>query len=260
MKIKSLAGLILLLATFVSGAYAEVATSQDNVNTRERRVRHQSTEVGGVQNAPVNQPGAGTPPATTPATGSTLSPQPVTTLSPTGAISVTARPLLVAPLPIVAPPPATISTIPVVAPTMLNAPLMTVNPVAMPIVAPVVAPVAPPIFTVMPILPVFVPPPIVIPPPPMIVIPPPIIQIPIVYVPPPRIYVNTRTVAASDRRLKRNIHRIGTHRLGIGIYEFDYVWGEHAIGVMADEVRKVMPEAVIRGEDGYDRVDYSKLN
>jgi hypothetical protein len=57
-----------------------------------------------------------------------------------------------------------------------------------------------------------------------------------------------------------NIKRIGTHRLGIGIYEFDYVWGEHSIGVMADEVRTVMPEAVIRGEDGYDRVDYSKLN
>jgi hypothetical protein len=57
-----------------------------------------------------------------------------------------------------------------------------------------------------------------------------------------------------------NIHRIGTHRLGIGIYEYDYVWGEHSTGVMADEVKTVMPEAVIRGADGYDRVDYSKLN
>jgi hypothetical protein len=65
---------------------------------------------------------------------------------------------------------------------------------------------------------------------------------------------------ASDRRLKRNIHRIGTHRLGFGIYEFDYILGEHAVGVMADEVKTVMPNAVIRGEDGYDRVDYSKLN
>jgi len=63
----------------------------------------------------------------------------------------------------------------------------------------------------------------------------------------------------SDRRLKTNIKRVGTHRLGIGIYEFDYVWGEHATGVMADEVKAVMPEAVTRHPSGYDMVDYSKL-
>lgn len=63
----------------------------------------------------------------------------------------------------------------------------------------------------------------------------------------------------SDRRLKTNIKRIGTHTLGIGIYEFDYVWGEHATGVMADEVKTVMPEAVTRHPSGYDMVDYSKL-
>jgi hypothetical protein len=60
--------------------------------------------------------------------------------------------------------------------------------------------------------------------------------------------------------LKTNNLHIGTHHLGIGIYSYDSVWGEHAIGVMADEVKTVMPEAVIRGADGYDRVDYSKLN
>ncbi len=68
------------------------------------------------------------------------------------------------------------------------------------------------------------------------------------------------TTTFSDRRLKRNIKRVGTHRLGIGIYEFDYVWGEHATGVMADEVKQVMPDAVIRDKSGYDMVDYSKLN
>lgn len=62
----------------------------------------------------------------------------------------------------------------------------------------------------------------------------------------------------SDRRLKRNIKRIGTHRIGIGIYEFDYVWGEHAVGVMADEVRKVRPDAVTT-VGGYDMVDYGAL-
>lgn len=72
--------------------------------------------------------------------------------------------------------------------------------------------------------------------------------------------IPAKGILASDRRLKTNIQRIGTHRLGIGIYEFDYFSGEHAVGVMADEVKTVMPNAVIRGEDGYDRVDYSKLN
>lgn len=63
----------------------------------------------------------------------------------------------------------------------------------------------------------------------------------------------------SDRRLKRNIERIGTHKLGIGIYKFEYVWGEPSIGVMADEVRKVMPDAVMTQPNGFDMVDYGKL-
>ena len=47
----------------------------------------------------------------------------------------------------------------------------------------------------------------------------------------------------SDRRLKSNIKRVGTHRLGIGIYSYD-IGGLHQIGVMADEVERVMPQAV----------------
>lgn len=62
----------------------------------------------------------------------------------------------------------------------------------------------------------------------------------------------------SDRRLKSNIERIGTHPLGIGIYKYD-IFGEHQIGVMADEVVKVMPEAVIMQPNGYNMVDYGML-
>lgn len=62
----------------------------------------------------------------------------------------------------------------------------------------------------------------------------------------------------SDRRLKRNIVRIGTHRLGIGLYEWDYIWGEHSTGVMADEVRTVMPAAVVN-IDGFDAVNYAMI-
>ena len=65
--------------------------------------------------------------------------------------------------------------------------------------------------------------------------------------------------AKSDRRLKSNISRIGTHKLGIGIYEYD-IEGRHEIGVMAQEVEQVMPEAVIHHPDGYMMVQYGRIN
>lgn len=65
--------------------------------------------------------------------------------------------------------------------------------------------------------------------------------------------------AKSDRRLKSNINRIGTHKLGIGIYEYD-IEGRHEIGVMAQEVEQVMPEAVIHHPDGYMMVQYGRIN
>jgi hypothetical protein len=65
--------------------------------------------------------------------------------------------------------------------------------------------------------------------------------------------------ALSDRRLKSNIERIGTHKLGIGIYEYD-ILGERQQGVMADEVEKVMPKAVLMHPSGYKMVNYGLLN
>jgi len=62
----------------------------------------------------------------------------------------------------------------------------------------------------------------------------------------------------SDRRLKSNIERIGTHPLGIGIYEYD-IFGSRQRGVMADEVEAVRPEAVITRDDGYKMVNYGML-
>ncbi|OGT54241.1 MAG: hypothetical protein A3E01_00190 [Gammaproteobacteria bacterium RIFCSPHIGHO2_12_FULL_63_22] len=62
----------------------------------------------------------------------------------------------------------------------------------------------------------------------------------------------------SDRRLKRDIRRIGTHPLGIGRYAWTYLWGEDSTGVMADEVRAVMPAAVVT-IGGYDAVDYAMI-
>jgi hypothetical protein len=62
----------------------------------------------------------------------------------------------------------------------------------------------------------------------------------------------------SDPRLKDNVVRVGTHSLGIGIYTWIYKWGQKAIGVMADEVALVKPEAV-GNRLGFMTVDYGRL-
>lgn len=64
--------------------------------------------------------------------------------------------------------------------------------------------------------------------------------------------------AMSDRRLKSNILRVGTHPLGIGIYEYD-IFGRRETGVMADEVEKVKPEATGPMPNGYKGVRYDLL-
>jgi Chaperone of endosialidase len=64
----------------------------------------------------------------------------------------------------------------------------------------------------------------------------------------------------SDRRLKTDLVRIGTHDLGFGIYRFRYVWGEaEHVGVLAQEVDEVLPSAVVRRADGFLAVDYSAI-
>lgn len=63
----------------------------------------------------------------------------------------------------------------------------------------------------------------------------------------------------SDRRLKKNIKRIGTHALGIGLYTWEYLWGQPFSGVMADEVEKIMPEAIITHPSGFKIVNYKML-
>jgi hypothetical protein len=71
--------------------------------------------------------------------------------------------------------------------------------------------------------------------------------------------LGSAAIKASDRRLKKNIKRIGTHALGIGLYTWDYLWGQPFSGVMADEVEKVMPEAIVCHPSGFKMVNYSML-
>lgn len=63
----------------------------------------------------------------------------------------------------------------------------------------------------------------------------------------------------SDRRLKKNIEQVSVLPNGLPWYKFDYIWDEPAEGVMADEVEKVMPEAVIEHPSGYKMVDYNMV-
>ena len=64
----------------------------------------------------------------------------------------------------------------------------------------------------------------------------------------------------SDRRLKRDIERIGTRPDGLGVYAFRYLWSPlRHVGVMAQEVLKVKPEAVLTTPSGFMAVDYGML-
>ena len=71
--------------------------------------------------------------------------------------------------------------------------------------------------------------------------------------------LGSAAIGLSDRRLKTNIKRIGTHKLGVGIYEYD-ILGKHDVGVMAQEVINVLPEAIHIHPSGYMMVDYGRLN
>jgi hypothetical protein len=66
-----------------------------------------------------------------------------------------------------------------------------------------------------------------------------------------------RYAAISDRRLKREIRRVGTWVNGLPIYVWRYIWGGPLqMGFMADEVAQVHPEAVLTGPGGFFMVRY----
>jgi hypothetical protein len=65
----------------------------------------------------------------------------------------------------------------------------------------------------------------------------------------------------SDKRLKKNIEKIGTSKSGLNIYSFEYKNSDFGNGVyqgvMSDEIPS---HAVVKEEDIYDMVDYSKID
>lgn len=74
------------------------------------------------------------------------------------------------------------------------------------------------------------------------------------------------TTILSDVRLKENIVPAGSTKEGVRLYTWDWKDGHEELtkdqptsGVLAQELLEVMPEAVHVGDDGYYRVDYSKV-
>jgi hypothetical protein len=64
----------------------------------------------------------------------------------------------------------------------------------------------------------------------------------------------------SDINVKHDIVWLGVLDNGLGFYRYAYNGGDKLyVGVMAQEVQNLMPEAVVRGRDGYLRVFYEKL-
>ena len=68
-------------------------------------------------------------------------------------------------------------------------------------------------------------------------------------------------IAASDRSLKENIKKLGDSPSGIGIYKFNYIGNaKKYIGAMADDVMKVVPEAVSTMANGFLGVNYNLID
>jgi hypothetical protein len=70
----------------------------------------------------------------------------------------------------------------------------------------------------------------------------------------------TGVLMPSDRRLKKNIKKIRKSASGLNIYSFEYIdesYGKGTYqGVMSDEI----PAEAVINVNGYDRVDYSKID
>ena len=64
----------------------------------------------------------------------------------------------------------------------------------------------------------------------------------------------------SDLRLKHDVTLLGYMPNGLGFYRFVYNGGRKVfVGVVAQDVKAVMPDAVFRAKDGYLRVEYDKI-
>jgi hypothetical protein len=66
--------------------------------------------------------------------------------------------------------------------------------------------------------------------------------------------------AASDIRLKLDIAQLAELQNGIKLYKFRYIWSDQVyVGVMAQQVAAIVPDAVSMQPNGYLYVNYDRL-
>lgn len=69
---------------------------------------------------------------------------------------------------------------------------------------------------------------------------------------------------SSDRRLKKHVFRIGKSALGLPVYLFHYLWDKDTdplhVGVMAQHVERIKPEAVVKNSLGLRFVNYGLIS
>jgi|10_taG_2_1085330.scaffolds.fasta_scaffold00873_6 hypothetical protein len=68
------------------------------------------------------------------------------------------------------------------------------------------------------------------------------------------------TYDPSDRKLKKNIKKIGESPSGLNIYNFEFKDSKYGKGVFQGVMSDEVPSKVVTKKDGYDVVDYSKLD
>ena len=64
----------------------------------------------------------------------------------------------------------------------------------------------------------------------------------------------------SDRRLKKNINKIGESPSGLNIYSFEYIDNKYGKGLFQGVMSDEIPQEAVSIKDGYDYVDYSMLD
>jgi len=64
----------------------------------------------------------------------------------------------------------------------------------------------------------------------------------------------------SDRKLKKNINKIGESPSGLNIYSFEYKDSKYGRGLFQGVMSDEIPQKAVSTKDGYDMVDYSMLD
>ena len=75
------------------------------------------------------------------------------------------------------------------------------------------------------------------------------------------------TAYASDKRLKKNLTKMGQLKSGLNIYKWEWKEGaekfgadmNHTMGVIAQEAKELFPNAVVKMDNGYYAVKYGEL-